>query len=72
MPSDRTRSHAANPRGRTPVTTSVRVAHPLRKRDAAARLAIADYAGKYGARCRLLPGILTRSVSDALHENASP
>jgi hypothetical protein len=40
--------------------------------DAAARLAIADYAAKHGAKRRLLPGILTRSVMDALHENASP
>ena len=40
--------------------------------DDAARLAIADYAAKHGAKRRLLPGILTRSVMDALHESASP
>jgi hypothetical protein len=40
--------------------------------DAAARLAIADYAENHGAKRRLLPGILTRNVMDALHANASP
>jgi len=38
----------------------------------AARAALADYAMKHGAKLRLMPGIITSNVMDALAQVSSP